>query len=66
MTVVRLRGLPAALLLAFTPLAASMAAGMDCTQARTPTEKALCADAGLHQLDAELGAVDVYKRQFHR
>lgn len=57
MPLLRLRALPVALLLALTPFAASAAAGMDCGQARTPTEKALCADAALHRLDAELGAV---------
>lgn len=36
---------------------APAAAGMDCGQARTPTEKAICADPGLYALDAELGTI---------
>ncbi|MBB1624369.1 lysozyme inhibitor LprI family protein [Achromobacter sp. UMC71] len=47
--------LTAALPLAFAFPGAAAAAGMDCGQARTPTEKTICADPGLYALDAELG-----------
>lgn len=47
---------PLALAIVAPPVAA---AGMDCAQARTPTELAICADPGLHRQDAELA--DVYR-----
>lgn len=47
--------LAAALPLAFAFSGTATAAGMNCGQARTPAEKAICADPGLYALDAELG-----------
>ncbi len=47
--------------------AASVAAGapsFDCTKARTPDEKAICADPALSALDAQLGVI--YRRTMQR
>jgi len=47
--------------------AASIAAGapsFDCTKARTPDEKAICADPALSELDAQLGVI--YRRTMQR
>ncbi|MDN7907856.1 lysozyme inhibitor LprI family protein [Burkholderia diffusa] len=41
--------------LTISPMAAH-AAGFDCAKAASPTEKAICADAGLSSLDGELAA----------
>ena len=46
----------AALTLLFAVPALPALAAMDCARARTPTEKTLCADPALYQLDASLGA----------
>ena len=44
-------------LLALAPLAPpALAAGMNCAQAKTPTELAICADADLLRQDSELSA----------
>lgn len=48
--------IPLALAIVALPAAA---AGMNCAQARTPTELAICADPELHRQDAELS--DVYR-----
>ncbi len=47
--------LAAALPLVFALPGLSAAAGMNCSLAKTPAEKAICADPGLYALDAELG-----------
>lgn len=47
-----------AALLALVPLAPpALAAGMNCAQAKTPTEVAICADAELLRQDSELSAI---------
>ncbi|MBB1595873.1 hypothetical protein A9973_17520 [Achromobacter sp. UMC46] len=46
-----------AALLALAPFASPvLAAGMNCTLAKTPTERAICADAGLLRQDSDLSA----------
>ncbi len=50
-----LRSIATAALLTLAPIAAH-AAGFDCAKAASPTEKAICADAGLSKLDGQLAA----------